>query len=1578
MIEEASAAAGVIAVIGLSCRFPGADTPERFWKNLQSGTESITRFSKEELTQSGIPESVWGQPGYVPVKGAIDQADGFDAGFFGLSAREGAIMDPQQRVFLECAWSALEDAGYTAQNYPGAIGVFAGSILSMYLLRHVWPNRELVEGTGAFQAALGNDSNFLATRVAYHLGLRGVSISVGTACSTSLIAVHLACQSLLLRETDMVLAGGVSIHLPLVNGYLFETGSILSPDGHCRPFDADAQGTVSGDGAGVVVLKRLEDALEDGDHIYAVIRGSAANNDGAAKVGFTAPGVTGQARVIAEALAVSGLEPTDMAFIETHGAGTVLGDPIEVAALREAFGDCDGRRAFCALGSVKSNVGHLDSAAGVAGLMKAVLTLHHREMPPMLNFRRPNPATHMEDGPFYVNSESIHFSQERTLRGGVSSFGIGGTNVHVVLEEAPQFLREGDTGGRMPQLLPVSAQSEEALNVALAQLGNHLSSHAVLDLADVAYTLQIGRKPFQQRAAVVAYDTVEAGRLLSHGDAQRLFRGTVSAKPELVFMFPGLGDHYPGMGWELYCTQPAFRESVDRSASLLQPVLKADIRSALYPGKDYSHPHYEPTASKQPSKPDLRAMLGRGAAPAESPGERPAFLQTGIFVTEAALADLLLSWGLVPAACIGHSIGEFAAAYVSGVFSLDDALRTVATRALLIEDHALPGLMLAVPLQESEAAQYVSEEVSLAAVNGSNVSVLSGSEAGIAETETRLKQRGVSFQRLRSAYAYHSMMMQPVAKLLEQAMSGVKLSRGRIPYISCTTGTWIRDEQAVDPRYWSQHLCHTVRFYDGLRELMKESSRLLVEVGPGQGLTSQAVREQAQFAQGRPAVVPLMRWHYSSESELAALLNGLARLWVAGAPLDWTALTAAHPARRVPLPTYPFQHQRLWIEPPANPALSDGRAEQVRKPLHDWFYLRGWKPSLAPLVPDVTALKKWLILSDATGVGARLAERLRFNQADVRTVALGNERCGRDEDYTVDPSSPESLSALFARLQAEDFVPQRIVHLWSLMPAEPDCAPSSECFWRLYPSGYGGLVATLQALLRSGRDHPERLDIVSNHLFQVTRKDNVSPEKALLRGPALVAPQEHANFFCRVTDIDVSADNVREAAAQLYNELLCDDEATAVAYRDGDRLVESWTQVSIPMPGDHDLPLRRQGIYLITGGLGSVGLAIAEYLTEKVAARLVLLGRSKFPERSAWSDWQKTRPEEDPTSRTIRKLQALEARGVEVLIVQADVSSEPAMREAFARAEARFGGVHGVIHAAGSVGIDTFSEIVHMRPEHSEEQLRAKVFGVMTLQRILETRTVDFCMLTSSLSALLGGIGFTAYSAANLYLDSFAAWANRRRTGNGIGPRWLSIDWDSWRLEDAGAGNNLLGGTVSAYYVHGHEGAEAFVRVLAQPALTQVAVSSGSLDERLRQWVGQRKVLSASVVSLQERPTLASNYEAPRNELERQLAAIWQNLFGVSPIGVHDNFFALGGHSLLATQLNARLYAMLRVEIPLVSLLRAPTVAELAGVICALQAEHIDAGMLEDLLADIESMSAEELEAVLTETAESTSSAEGL
>jgi phthiocerol/phenolphthiocerol synthesis type-I polyketide synthase E len=1414
-----------IAVIGIACRFPGADSPDEFWRNLREGRESIRALSDADLDAAGVDAALRRDRRYVRAKGVLDGADAFDAGLFGVTPREAALMDPQQRVFLETAWSALDDAAYDPRRYDGRIGVFAGSILSMYLLRNLAPNREVMNGAGNFQIAVGNDPTFLATSASYHLDLRGPSVSVGTACSTSLVAVHLACQSLLAFESDMALAGGVSIHLPLTAGYRHEDGGILSPDGHCRPFDAAAEGTVSSDGCGVVVLKRLSDAIKDGDVIHAVIRGSAMNNDGRTKVGYTAPSVPGEAQVIAEAMAMAEVEPETIAMLEAHGAGTLLGDPIEISALVEAFGDCGGKRHFCALGSVKSNIGHVDAAAGIAGLIKAVLALRHREIPPTLHFQRGNPQVDFDATPFYVNNEIVAVDA-KPMRAGVSSFGIGGTNVHVVMEEAPRRRDAAGPAGGTPALLLVSARTVSALEAATDRLAERVGQY---ELADVAFTLRHGRRELPARRAIVARaDAADALR------ARRGWSGIAPAqRPSIALMFPGLGDHYPGMGREIYQAQPVFREAVDRCLEHLG----LDVRDFLFSGA-------RPSAPQAP-KLDLRAMLGRGQ---NAEGESPALAQPAIFVIEYALAELLRSWGIEPDAMIGHSIGELTAACVAGVFSLPDALKVVAARARLIAERVARGAMLAVPLPESELVPLLPPGVALGAINAARLCVASGEESGIAALAEALAARGVSAQKLRATHAYHSPMMESLVEPLAAVLRGVELRAPCIPYISCLTGTWITEAEATDPSYWTRHLCRTVRLHDGLSRLLADRERVFVEAGPGQGLTSHALSAGAQRA------VPMMRWSYALQSELDVLLGAAGQLWIAGASLD-TARFDAPGARRVQLPAYPFERQRYWIDPPAAgdaAPLATGKRADVG----DWFYVPSWKPSARPRATANVEGERWLLVLDELGVGAALADALRERGVHVTTQ--------------IDPDRP----------------PDRIVDLASLN-AQSDA--------------YSDIVRLLQWNVR--------VDIVTSRL-------NL-PEKAMLRAPLMVAPQEHPGLICRCIEVDTLD------AAMILDELLSDSTEPMVSYRERRRWTPAYERVRLERPAHP--PFRERGVYLITGGLGGVGLIIAEHLARTARARLVLTGRS------------------EPSAAALERLREIEALGAEVLVLRADVARADDMRRVLATIDARFGALHGVVHAAGSIGAATFREIRNAPPADAESQFVAKVRGVMVLEEVLAGRELDFVLLMSSLSAVLGGLGFTAYAAANLFMDAFA----RRK------PNWISVDWDSWRV--AGAQRAAVAGfgaSVSEFVMEPEEGMDAFERIVAERSFDNVIVSSGSLEARLRTWVDRSDPMPTLVQ--RERPALETTYQAPRGELETGLAAIWQELFGIAPIGVNDNFFALGGHSLLATQLNARLSSKLHVEMSLAELLQAPTIAELAVAIVTRQAEMTEPELFEEMLAELE------------------------
>ena len=1523
---------GAIAIIGMGCRLPGADTPDQFWRNLLNGVESIQRLSAEELSAAGVTPEESSQPNYVPAKGLIDRADSFDAAFFGFSPRDAALMDPQQRVFLECAWSALEDAGYDGNNYPGPISVFAGSILSVYLLKNLWPNRKLMSGAGSFQTAVGNDVTFLASRTAYQLGLRGASISVGTACSTSLVAVHLACQSLLTQESDMALAGGVSIHLPLAAGYRYEDGGILSPDGHCRPFDAAARGTVSSDGAGVVVLKRLEDALADHDTIHAVIRASAVNNDGSVKIGYTAPSASGQSQVIAEALAMAGVQPEDISLVETHGAATPLGDPIEFQALTEAFGDCDGRRGFCALGAVKSNIGHVDAAAGIAGLLKTTLALKHREIPATLHFTEPNPRINLDASPFFVNATLQPMTGDFPLRAGVSSFGIGGTNAHIILEEAPQ--PEPESAQENPhELWLISARSAAALDAASHQLADALEQHPEIAAPDAASTLRIGRRSFEHRRALVASSREDAIRLLRTPEPQSV--STPGSKSGLVFLFPGLGDHYPQMGWQIYCAEPHFRATVDRCAEHLRQNSSSDLRDILFAGRDWHNP-VDTAPAPASSGLDLRAMLGRAArTPAPDP---PTVGQVAIFVIELALAELLRSWGCEPEAMIGHSIGEFVAAHLSGVISLPDALDIVAARARLIETLAIPGAMLSVAIAEEELLPLLPPDVCLAAVNGPRLCVASGSAEGIANLDSALAARGISTQKLRTTHAYHSRMMEPIAAPLAALLTRIQLHAPETPYVSCSTGTWITAAQATDPNYWASHLCHPVRFHQGLCTLLEEPDRVLLEVGPGQGLTSHAVRELARLKQPSTAIAT-MRWSYSGEAEMAVLLRAAGQLWVHGVSIDKTSLLAQTPRRRVPLPTYPFERQRYWIDPPAPGAHEDIPSRSTAlKNLSDWFYLPHWKPSpIAQPTSDEALRGPWLIFADDGGVAAALAERLRSFGQHVTLVHAATTPALTPEDLTLDPKDPLAYKQLGLHLTQLDAPPARIVHLWSYTPQAHD-QPSLARFRDIRTRGYDSIMQIIRWIVPASSDAGLRIDIVANGIAQINGAETIIPEKACLRGPAIVAPQEHPRVSCRLIDIPTSIPPA-VAADHLLDELANQNRVAEVAYRRGLRWTQTWLSTPLPPVDPANIPYQNAGTYVITGGLGAVGLVIAEHLARSANAKLALIGRSPLPPRELWSELS------DPR---VAHIHALEARGTEVLILTADVADEAAMQQAFATIETRFGPIHGVIHAAGHIGPGTFRDIAESDDAQADAQFKSKVGGVLVLQKLLAQRNVDFCMLTSSLAAVLGGLGFAAYAAANAFLDSFAA----AQSGS-PGTRWVSVDWDSWKLDSAAQTVPGVGGTVSSFGMKAHEALEACDRILAQSGITHVAVSTADLQARLDTWVAA-KAKNDAPLELHARPTLPTQYQAPRSEIESTLAGIWEELFGITPIGIADNFFALGGHSLLATQLNARLYATLGVEISLAKLLQAPTIADLSTAVVTARSESVDAEALQAILAEIE------------------------
>ena len=855
-----------IAIVGLSLRFPGARNAGEFWQNLRDGVESISFFSAEELLAAGEDRATIQRPNFVGAYGALEGVEYFDAAFFGCTPKEATMMDPQHRLFLECAWEALEHAGHAPETYRGSIGVFAGAGINTYV-SNLFGNPEFAGTVDMYQASIANDRDFLATRVSYKLNLKGPSVVVQSACSTSLVAIHFACQSLLSGACDMALAGGVTISARQKRGYLYQEGGIMSPDGHCRAFDAEARGTVGGSGVGVVVLKRLEDALADGDAMHAIIKGSAINNDGSLKVGYTAPSIDGQSEVIRTAQAIAGVGPESITYVETHGTGTEIGDPIEVAALTEAF---KGSTTPCAIGAVKSNLGHLDAAAGVAGLIKTALALEHKTIPPSLHFKEPNPRINFVAGPFHVSTRCADWNTSAApRRAGLSSFGIGGTNAHAILEEAPEPRPSGPS--RAKQLLLLSARTPAALDAMTANLTRFLEEHPEVDLADVAFTLKAGRKTFKHRRMLVCSSRDEA---LKARDRALTSEASDAGSAAVVFMFPGQGAQHVNMGRELYETERIFRERFDECAELLLPHLGEDLRHIIY----------APSSATKDAEERLKQTV---------------VTQPALFAVEYSLAQLWLSWGVRPEAMIGHSIGEYVAACLAGVFSLQDAVKLVAARGRLMQ--SLPaGAMMAVPLPESEVQPLLGSALSLAVVNTPSSCVVSGPGAAIADLEHRLNERGVEGRRLVVSHAFHSAMTEPILKSFTASVAGVSLQPPRFPYVSNVTGTWVTAEQATDPHYWTMHLRQTVRFSAGLSQLVSEPSRVLLEVGPGRSLSG--------FVKLHPQAVA------TTVSTLPDLLEAAGRLWLAGVKIDWSAFYADEQRRRVHLPTYPFERQRYWID----------------------------------------------------------------------------------------------------------------------------------------------------------------------------------------------------------------------------------------------------------------------------------------------------------------------------------------------------------------------------------------------------------------------------------------------------------------------------------------------------------------------------------------------------------------------------------------------------------------------------------------------------------------------------------------
>tara|TARA_R110002124_G_scaffold4800_34_gene30108 strand:- start:2078 stop:8419 length:6342 start_codon:yes stop_codon:yes gene_type:complete len=1341
---QSSVSESDIAIVGMAAHLPGAASIDEYWLNLRAGLRSIRRLDEDALLAAGEDPALMRQPNYVPFAAPLDRFADFDAEFFGFSPKEAAILDPQHRQFLEVAWEALENAGHMPENFDGNIGVYAGCGMGSYFYFNICSNADLVRDVGMFLLRhTGNDKDFLSTRISHIFDLRGPSINVQTACSTSLVALHYAVQALLSGESDMALAGGVTIELPQGRGYLHKENEILSPDGECHAFDHRAQGTVFGSGAGCLVLKRLDDAIRDGDHVWAVVKGSAINNDGAQKAGYLAPSVEGQARCIAEAQAVADITADTVDYVECHGTGTYLGDPIEVAALTEAFRETTDETGFCKIGSVKTNIGHLDTAAGVASVIKVALSLHNRELPPSLGFEAPNPTIEFEASPFAVNAVLTPWdSRGHPRRAGVNSLGVGGTNAHAILQEAPERAASGDSDWPF-QLLTLSARSKSTLDAQAANLSAHLRGAPQQNLADIAWTLKNGRRAFDKRRVVVAQTHDEAATLLEADNPQRVFTHTALDSPDVVFLFPGGGAQFAGMARDLYETEPVFAEWMDKGLEILQPRLDYDIRALWLP-----EPGAEDAANAALKKPSVQLPL--------------------IMITEYALARMFMAWGVQPAALVGHSMGENTAACLAGVMSFEDCIALVHLRGTLF-DTVPAGGMVSVPLSVKSLTPYLGD-LDIASMNAPELTVVSGPDADLDALSARLLADGFETQRIAIDIAAHSRMLDPILDRFRAFLASIPLSPPRLPIISNRTGLPLTDEQATSPDYWTQHLRGTVMFAECVSTLAEKPNRIWLEVGPGKALSSLTRMHGAVPPQ---QVLAALRHPEEDIADDLYHMGLLGRIWALGGAFDWSQIWGDARRNRVPLPTYPFDRREYFIAP-AKPRADTVTAIPARIDSVEQMGTRlGWVPRSASVDLDVeTELddappETWLIFADQDGISAPLIARLRAAGQKVIEVQGGDAfRRRTDSVYSLPTErGREGYDQLIQDLVHRGTVPTRIAHFW-LASGEERFRPGSNAFQAHVEQGFYSLMFLGQAIAAEGLDDMH-MTVITAGAAQVKDEPLRWPEKAMIAGPARVIPHEMTGMSVATLDIEPRArkrGGHPDLTQALLEELFAEPGNSVAALRGGKRFEQRLRPQ--PLTETPDLP---QGApWVITGGFGGIGQTVAEALVKTSGAKLALIARTALPDRGDWA--ARSENPADPVARRILAVERLEALGAEVMVIAADVCNIDEMRTALEQVQDRFGRIHGVIHAAGAIDD---APLLAKTVGSVESVFAPKVHGLRVLDALLPDGAVDRIVVFSSTSTLTAPAGQVDYVAANEYLN---AWA-RARTGK---TRVLSLNWGIW------------------------------------------------------------------------------------------------------------------------------------------------------------------------------------------------------
>lgn len=1443
-----------IAVIGMSGKFPLSDDLYAFWEHLKAGDELIHFYRKDELQAAGFPQSLTDDPLYIKAKSFIRDKDAFDPSFFGYTLSEARMMDPQIRLFHEYVWKALEDAGYDPFSYGGKIGLFGVAGDNLNWMAHAMVQRNK-GGEFSFMDDKVANRLFLNTLISYKLNLRGPAYFINTACSSSLSIIHVACRNLLMRECTIALAGGINIDTSTAKGYPYREGMISSADGHCKTFDAGATGTIGGEGVGVVVLKLMEDAIRDNDQIYAVIRGSAVNNDGNRKIGYTAPSVEGQAECIRMAHKIAGVSPASISYVEAHGTATRLGDPIEVEALNLAFEGSGAQH--CALGSVKSNMGHLDNAAGIAGFIKTVLALKHKLLPPSLHYTKPNPEIRFNEGPFFVNDSLREWKTDGLTprRAGVSSFGIGGTNAHVVLEEAPEAIRNYSVSGRRYHLLLQSARSSRSLDGNIQQLDQFLQRSPVPAWSDVAFTLQVRRAVFPFRSYRVAGDPI----------TDTPVKAQAVVKRKIVFLFPGQGAQYQGMGEELYSSEPFFRKEIDKGLEML----------AQLTGESYKN------------------ILLKGAL-ADKDGliNQTLHTQPLLFVFEHALARLLMHWGIQPDLMIGHSVGEYVAACISGVYSFSDALQIMVKRAQLLNGTET-GAMASVNRSASDIKASLPAGIAVAAINAPGSCVISGHNELMEPLLEQFRNEGCACIRLKTSHAFHSAMVDPVLDEFRQYVAQYGQAVVGIPFVSNVDGKLLAGGTKLPDDYWASHLRGTVLFAAGVETILKaHPATLFIEVGPGNALTS--FINQIKGGQYNDSYAVSLIKHIREEIPGDKhFFRKIGELWINGVNLNWAHFYENENRQVLSLPTYAFEQHRFLAEvdflTEVKELLGAGNITTGRFRVEDMFYVPGWKTSLLEQRTTIGS-GRILLFSDESGLAAKLSAALRETGKQVITVLRGSSFQLQDNgNLVINPAAEDDLSRLFSQLNG--FIPEQLIYMWS-----ENETPAAA--FQLLTGIYRRLH--LNEYIGNGK-----FWFISQELERVLGNENVTSGGAVITGFLKVLSQERAGLFCGHIDVPV-ADSSDALVTKVLAELTGNEQDQQIAFRHGQRWIRVYDNTKLSA-GINYTALRQKGVYLITGGLGKLGYTLAAYLLKKYEATVVLTGRTIL------------NADELEKNERYAALQALKGK---VVYYAADVNNYQALAEAVCTAEQHYGPINGVIHAAGNTAPAGYQLLERTTTAQISAHFDPKIGGVKNLYALFSDKAPDFVCLISSISGILGGLTYSAYAAANIFLDYFL----EEHTGL---TNWCGINLDGLSLDPQGKRDSGI---------NPEELVQIFELVLHNRQSRRYIVSVSDLHQRIQKHVQYKSLNLTTPDSTEQvigRPALTTVYVSPDNELQQQLADMWCSFFGMNRIGINDEFFELGGDSLKAMTLCQKIHKEFHVEISVNEFFQHTTIASLAAILDA-------------------------------------------